>query len=134
MASSNKIENLTPASGTTKNGNFLFDSLAPLWKITYYTNILPDWCYPIGRNNSGIFYSFLRFTMISLTIITILVMTTFESYQMAVVIPGKTWITNDDIVMNFVWFMPLPQTCWNMYFFLSCRFKMLPFFEKILPT
>lgn len=126
----NKVVDLAgPPKTMTTNGNFLCDSLRPLWKLTHYTGILFDWCVPLSFNASCS-SALIRYCIMSLSVGSLVIMTIFQTYQMFAVIVSDTWDIIDDLVIHFIWFIPLPHTCWNVAFFITRRRELLAFFEK----
>ncbi len=123
----NQVENAS-GSQTTKPGNFLYDSLKPLWWLTHYTGTLFDWCYPISvkaKYNDLFFRSF----VIAFAFCSLLVMIAFESYITYFYFNYGDWESVGDLILYFIWLIPVVQAWWGSVFLILNRKKLLEFFS-----
>lgn len=117
----------------TRKGNFLLDSLRPLWRMTQFLGILFDWCQP--TIDAVCLATAYRFVVIWLTISTVAFMTVFELYQTVIFLtrqgPKKEmkFSTVHSLVAIYYWLVPLVQTCWILLYFLFLSKSLLSFFK-----
>lgn len=87
----------------TSKGNFLYESLRPLWIFTNKTGILCDWCFPSNIDTKRSCLSkIIRFLILFLAAIIILTMTIFELFQTSYIFNFGDCHTIDELIMYFI--------------------------------
>lgn len=112
---------------SNRNVNFtnLEDILRPLWKLTYYTGMLPEWC-RLQPCNRKIFRAAQYFSF-SLTCLSLLFICVFELVQLVRAILASTPIS--DLVENLVWCSPYPLNIAAFICYIYHKEELLSFFK-----
>ena len=103
----------------------LEESLRPLWKLTYYSGILLDWCRPMPNQNrlcKTICYAGISFSFSLLFSVVV-----FELIQLIFLIGDMPYI--HAVIPNLVWFTPLVLAILTYFHYLRRRREFLIFFE-----
>ena len=113
--------------GTQQNGTniTLEETLRPLWKLTYYSGILLDWCRPV--NSPYRLCKIMHYAGMSLWFSLLLSVMVFEFIQLILVIGNMSNI--HAVVPNLIWFTPLALTILTYFHYLRRRREFLSFFE-----
>ncbi len=81
----------------------LEEILRPLWKLTYYSGILLDWCRPISNSNR--LSEVAQYVCISLSFSLVFLLMLFETVQLILLIGMESNIHT--IIPNLIWFTPI---------------------------
>ena len=106
----------------------LEETLRPLWKLTYYSGILLDWCYeqlPKYR-----ILRFVRYLTVALTIGLFTSVAVFETIQVLKAIKGSSNIHL--VITNLMWLTPFVMVLINQWSCLYRRKEFLNFFKDFV--
>ena len=99
VESSNKVIHRPKKTNIT-----LEEVLRPIWKLTYYSGILLDWCRPMPNPNS--LCKMAQFTCITLFFSLLFSSMIFEFVQLFIII-GSYAANIHTVIPNLIWFTPL---------------------------
>lgn len=103
----------------------LDETLKPLWKITYYSGILLDWCVPLPNKN--VFNRIVQYFTISLSFLMCSFIMLFELAQLLK--EFETQLNFIAIIPTLIWFAPLPINTITQLHYIWKRNDFLRFFE-----
>lgn len=104
----------------------LDETLRPLWKLTYYSGILLDWCRPISENNHR-FWKASRYLCIVMCSFLLVFVFTFELAQIFIGIESA--LNVHLVILNIVWCIPGMVGVLIQEQFLRHRREFLAFFK-----
>lgn len=126
MLSRLRNQRIRKANGLATNIT-LDETLRPLWKLTHYSGILLDWCFPISKNNPRRICKFLRYFSIALSFSLLVAVTSFQLMQLLLGIEKAPNI--HAIIPNMLWFIPIVLGIVIQVHCLHLRKKFLNFFK-----
>ena len=108
-------------------------SLRALWKLTFWTGILLDWCVLNHSNNiqskhwKNFAASFIRWCTSSISLFLLVLLGFFQMYQMLTV---EKQLSLSVIVTYFLRVSSIPMSLFLHLYFIFRRQKLLEFFEN----
>lgn len=105
----------------------LEETLRPLWKLTFYCGVSFDWCSPIICKSKYHIYRFSHYLSIALSFSLLVFLMLFELVQILRQIEKSSSIHG--IVLNFMWFVPVPIALITQMNYIFGRKAFLNFFE-----
>lgn len=126
MLSRLRNQRIRKANGLATNIT-LDETLRPLWKLTHYSGILLDWCFPISNNNPRRICKVLRYFSIALSFSLLVAVSSFQLMQLLLGIEKAPNI--HAIIPNMLWFIPIVLGIVIQVHCLRLRRKFLGFFK-----
>ncbi len=104
----------------------LESSLAPIWKLTYYSGLMFDWCREFPKQSC--LSKTLHYIVIFVSLGIELYLMTSYAYQLGVAFIRPQRQTND-LVFKVIVFFDKPITLFTWIYFLLNRYRLLTFFK-----